>query len=79
MAIDPVSSSVISDGSGQCGGQSEAREGAQGRGALAASATAERAPDPIAVALASALAEAARAARWDIVAQLAKELEARRL
>jgi hypothetical protein len=30
-------------------------------------------------ALAVALSEASRAARWDIVAQLARELEARRL
>lgn len=40
------------------------------RGALPSAA-----PDPIAL----ALAEAARAARWDVVAALARELEARRL
>jgi hypothetical protein len=78
MPGDLVSSSVISDGEGQSGGQSEAHEVAQGLGSLAASAPVERASDPIAVALASAVAEAAKAGRWDIVAQPAKELEARR-
>jgi len=38
-------------------------------------------PKPVAVdeALAMALAEAAKGRRWDVVAQLARELEARRL
>lgn len=35
-------------------------------------------PDPVEVALASALAKATEAGRWDVVAQLARELEARR-
>jgi hypothetical protein len=35
--------------------------------------------DDIEQALAKALSEASTAARWDVVAQLAKELEARRL
>lgn len=35
--------------------------------------------DPIEAALATALDGAAKAARWDVVAQLARELEARRL
>jgi hypothetical protein len=76
---DPVSSSVISGASGQSGGHSEVHEVPHGRGSLGASPTAETAPDPIAVALASAIADAAKAGRWDIVAQLAKELEGRRL
>jgi hypothetical protein len=36
-------------------------------------------PDAIEVALANALEGATAAARWDVVAQLAKELEARRV
>lgn len=36
-------------------------------------------PASIESALALALAEATRAGRWDVVAQLARELEARRL
>jgi hypothetical protein len=36
-------------------------------------------PHTIESALATALIDAAKAGRWDIVAQLAKELEARRL
>jgi hypothetical protein len=35
--------------------------------------------DPVEVALAFSLTEATKAGRWDVVAQLAKELEARRL
>jgi hypothetical protein len=38
-----------------------------------------RAPDPVEAALARALDAAAAAGRFDVVAQLAKELEARRL
>jgi hypothetical protein len=36
-------------------------------------------PDPVEKALAKALAEASEAKQWDVVAALAKELEARRL
>jgi ApbE superfamily uncharacterized protein (UPF0280 family) len=36
-------------------------------------------PKSIEDALATAIAEASKAGRWDIVAQLARELEARRL
>ena len=36
-------------------------------------------PDPVEAALADALTKAASAGRFDVVAQLAKELEARRL
>jgi hypothetical protein len=35
--------------------------------------------DPVEVALASAIAEATKAARWDVVALLARELETRRV
>jgi hypothetical protein len=35
--------------------------------------------DPVECALATALARAAEAGRWDVVAELARELEARRL
>jgi hypothetical protein len=37
------------------------------------------ADDPVEIALAMALTEAAKAGRFDVVAQLARELEARRL
>src|SRR5258706_3659409 len=36
-------------------------------------------PDAVEVALATGLAEAARAGRWDVVTALSRELEARRL
>lgn len=43
------------------------------------SSTPSTVPDSVSAALAEALAAATRAGRWDVVAQLARELEARRL
>jgi hypothetical protein len=69
---------VISDAQGQSGGQSGVDEVAQMGESTSPNAMPERVLDPIAIALASALAEAAKTGRWDIVANLLKELEARR-
>ena len=45
---------------------------------VATAATAEPA-DPVEAALSTALADASKAGRWDVVVQLGRELEARRL
>ncbi len=57
-------------------GGDEARDGAAGGNAPPRSAAAS---DPVEAALAKALTDASTAGRFDVVAQLAKELEARRL
>ena len=57
-------------------GDGEERDETEAHGVLPRSAAAS---DPVAAALAKALEEASAVGRFDVVAQLARELEARRL
>jgi len=68
-AVDPQDSAGFASGS--AGGEGR-EEGSPPRSAAASM-------DAIEAALADALAGATEAGRWDVVAQLARELEARRL